>query len=183
MAGRREEGSDNLQPRKGTKKKRREHTTTTTTRVYSSRVVGGNSGPALRCSQFVWSGAGSEFVPVFFFKTHSVLGILDGEPSEKPRAGGLAAAGGRKALGLLLLCCPCCTAELTRMQHTNPRAWCCAGRSSSAKQGEIFPESALKALLRRNGKDFSVFSQAKCVPSCSELTSGFGGFESSLELG
>lgn len=48
-----------------------------------------------------------------------------------------------------------------------------------------FSESALKALVRRNDKDFSVFSQAKCVPSCSEQTSAFGGCaaEASLELG
>lgn len=52
-------------------------------------------------------------------------------------------------------------------------------------EGDFSSESALRALLRRNGKDFPVFSQAKCVPSCSEQTSGFGGCaaKSSAELG
>lgn len=46
---------------------------------------------------------------MFFFNNNLVLEILDGEPSEEPRGGGLAPAGCRKALGLLLLCCPSCT--------------------------------------------------------------------------
>lgn len=46
---------------------------------------------------------------MFFFNNHLVLEILDGEPREKPRGGGLAPAGCRKALGLLLLSCPGCT--------------------------------------------------------------------------
>lgn len=61
----------------------------------------------------VQCGPGSEllggFVPVFFFNNHLVLEILDGEASEKARGGGLAVAGCREALGLLLLCCPGCT--------------------------------------------------------------------------
>lgn len=90
-----------------------------------------------------------------------------------------------KPWGCSCFAVPAARAELTRVQHMNHRAWCCAGRASSSKQSEIFSESALRALVRRNDKDFSVFSQAKCVPSCSEQTSAFGGCaaEASLELG
>lgn len=85
-------------------KERREHTTTKT--VYSSRVAGGNPGtaemlPVLGQGASYWEGLSLCF--------SSTAICLDGEPSEKPRGGGLVAAGCRKSLGLLLLCCPSCT--------------------------------------------------------------------------
>lgn len=75
---------------------------------------------------------------MFFFNNYLILEIHDGEASEKARAGGLAAAGCRKALGLLLLCCPGCTCRAHTGAAMNHRAWCCAGRASSSKQRGIF---------------------------------------------
>lgn len=78
------------------------------------------------------------------------------QDAEKPRAA--------PCFAVLAAC-----ADLTWVQHTNHRTWSCAGRASSSIQREIFfSESALRVLLRRNGKDFSVFSLVKCVPRCSE---------------
>lgn len=76
-------------------------------------------------------------------------------------------------------------AELTRVQPRITEPGAVQGGHPHQTEGDFSSESALRALLRRNGKDFPVFSQAKCVPSCSEQTSGFGGCaaKSSAELG
>lgn len=76
---------------------------------------------------------------MFFFNNHLVLGILDGEPSEKPRGGGLAAAGCRKALGLLLLCCPSCT---------------CRAHTGAAQESQSLELSREGILIKTEG-DFS----------------------------
>lgn len=75
---------------------------------------------------------------MFFFNNYLIVEIHDGEPSEKVRAGGLAAAGCRKALGLPLLCCPGCTCRAHTGAVVNQSLVLCRDGILIKTEGDFF---------------------------------------------